>query len=160
MAGCLGDTPAPECLTRIILNYCVVAVSSLFKKQGKQRRLFLGKQMRCLWLFQQYWSEYHNYTWVLQKGGYGTKGNLQQPATDVHAREIHTHTHPTSFHLNVWIKEEKCRDRVQGLRRWNRNVSKCTQVLRPCLVNLEGNQFIFLLEWTTWSGEYRKFYNL
>ena len=44
---------------------------------------------------------------MLQKGGYGTKGNLQQPATDVHAREIHTHTDPTSFHLNVWIKGKR-----------------------------------------------------
>ena len=87
-------------LTRIILNYCVVAVSSLFKKQGKQCRLFLGKQMRCLWLSQKYWSKYHNYTWVLQKGGYGAKGNLQQPSTDVCAKEIHTHPPLASKHFH------------------------------------------------------------
>ena len=40
MAGCLGGEPASECLTRIIR---VVAVSSLFKKQGKQCRLFFGQ---------------------------------------------------------------------------------------------------------------------
>lgn len=38
-ASCLGKAPASYGLTRIILNSCTAAVSSLFKKQVKQHRL-------------------------------------------------------------------------------------------------------------------------
>lgn len=102
------------------------------------------------------WSECHNHRWVLQEGGCGAKGTFTL-ATGQHVREKHTHT--THLLLPQHLEEEHGA-RVQGSRTWNRNVFKYAQVLGPCLINLEGNQLIFLLECTTWSGECRKLFYL
>ena len=51
------------------------------------------------------WSEYHNYRGAAERRVWGKR----EPSTASHrcACQGNTHTHPTSFHLNIWIKDKR-----------------------------------------------------
>lgn len=94
MAGCLGNAPASECFTGIILYYCVSADTSFFKsKEREAGSSFLQKTNKN---GQCFYDKCQDFLPVLEKAGLELTGTLWEACKMCMSGE-HIFTQPTCF---------------------------------------------------------------